>query len=164
MVSNTLDDYFWGKIAQKVFESKIKAHPANAGLSNWLSNISFICKSICDRFCCQLWFRIISKPFKIKLCSLTSEVDVLFDWNLSRQWQTPFSRTGRWFRSAALHRICNLRIHSYAIFLIRDQWMIKRLRNAMSTALVGNEFSRNPSHFTWEKSVVNDWSSIAKEW
>ena len=42
---------------------------------------------------------------------------------------------------------------SYVIFLLRDQWLIERLSEAMGAALVGNNFSPIPSkfHFTWKK-------------
>ena len=46
-----------------------------------------------------------------------------------------------------------MRFCSYVIFLLRDEWMIERLSEAMGAALVGNNFSPIPSkfRFTWKK-------------
>ena len=50
--------------------------------------------------------------------------------------QTPFSQTGCWFKSADLHRIL-FRACGFVpvIFLLRDQWMIERLSEALGAAL-----------------------------
>ena len=43
--------------------------------------------------------------------------------------------------------IRNMRVCSYVIFLLRDQWMIERLSEAMGAALVCNNFSPIPWKF-----------------
>ena len=76
--------------------------------------------------------------------------------------QTSFPRTGHRFKSAALHRI-QFRTYwfqvicSYVLFLLWDQRMLARLSKEMSSALVCNKFSRNPSklHFPWEKKLLS---------
>ena len=64
---------------------------------------------------------------------------------------TPFPRTRHRFRPAVLHRIrfgtCGFDPMSY--FLLRDQWLIERLSEAMGAALVGNNFSPIPSKFSF---------------
>ena len=42
-----------------------------------------------------------------------------------------------------------MRFCSYVIFLLRDQWLIERLSEAMGAALVGNNFSPIPSKFSF---------------
>ena len=44
----------------------------------------------------------------------------MFDWI----WQTPVCWTGRWVRSASIR---NMRFCSYALWALRDQWMIEDL-------------------------------------
>ena len=95
-----------------------------------------------------------------KLFARPSEVAVLFDWNLSRCLFEAFSRTGRRFRSAALHRIrfwtCWFVPMPYFTQRLMDDWKIIRLSGAMSVTLVSNKFSRNPSNFhsTWKTLLV----------
>ena len=69
--------------------------------------------------------------------------------------RTYSARTDRRFRFAAssLHRI---RLGTcYSLFLHKDQWMIKRLSQAMSAALVCNRFSRNSSKFQFYMKKSN---------
>ena len=69
--------------------------------------------------------------------------------------QTSFPRTGRRLWPAALHRIqigtCGFvpKITSYVICLLRDQWLIERLSEAMGAALVSNNFSPISSKFSF---------------
>ena len=88
-----------------------------------------------------------------------SEVAALFDWTLSRQCQTLFPWTGRRFRSTtAQDSMRNMRICSSAVsalFLLRDQWMIERLMEAMSAAFVWKKSLRTPSKFyyPWKQNL-----------
>ena len=45
---------------------------------------------------------------------------------------------------------------SYVIFLLRDQWLIERLSEAMGAALVGNNFSPIPSKFSFHMKKKSD--------
>ena len=52
--------------------------------------------------------------------------------------------------------IRNMLFCSYVIFLLRDQWMIARLSEAMGAALVGNNFSPIPSKFSFHMKKKSD--------
>ena len=74
--------------------------------------------------------------------------------------------------------IQNMLFCFYVIFLLRDEWMIERLSEAMGAALVGNNFSPIPwkFHFRWKKkwlvaarnlqSIKPCWllNSVLQEW
>ena len=111
-----------------------------------------------------------------------SEVAVLFNYNLSRR---PFLGQVVDFDLllCTLHRIrfgtCGFVHGSYVIFLLSDQWMIKRLSEAMSAALVGNNFSPIPFKISfhmkseWLVTALNlrsidlfdSWTeSVSQEW
>ena len=110
---------------------------------------------------CSLWLqRSVQTLVAINsesLCAPSSEAAMLFDWKLSR---LPFTRAGRLFRSAALHRtrlgIC---------WFVPIMTVIEILIKAMSAALVGNKFSRNPSkfHFSWKK-ICRHCPKYTKQW
>ena len=52
--------------------------------------------------------------------------------------------------------IWNMWFCSYAIFLLRDEWMIERFSKVMGAALVGNNFTPIlwKFHFSWKKKVT----------
>ena len=80
-------------------------------------------------------------------CTLPSEVAVLFESE-----QTPFSLTDHEFKSVALHRILFWTCYFVAMpYLLRDQRMVERLNEVMSTAwsvTSSRQFHRK-FHFTW---------------
>ena len=87
MVSNTVDECLQGQIAQKIFKSKIKASPANAGHNMaFKHHISFATDLTANFGCSQ--FRItpdiVSKLLHAAIWSRIL-VDVLLDLNLSRR-------------------------------------------------------------------------------
>ena len=87
MVSNTVDECLQRKIAQKIFKSKIKACPVNAGhYMAFKHHISFAI-DLAANFGCDL-FRFTPDIFP-SFCEPPSEVAALFNSNLSRR---PFLR------------------------------------------------------------------------
>ena len=106
-------------------------------VSTWLSNTAFHLR--------QIWLQNLvatdPKPCQRSFPSFRpppSEVAALFDENLSRR---PF--LGPVVNKAALDSICNMQICSYPLLLFRDQWIIARLSDAISAALVCNKVSQN---------------------
>ena len=108
---------------------------------------------ICNRFgwnvgCNRI--RITPDIVSKLLCeAIWSRCAVLFESE-----QTPFPRTGR--RCCfAQNSMWNMLFCSYVIILLRDQWLIERLSQAMGAALVGDTSRQfHPSrkfNFSWKK-------------
>ena len=158
MVSNTVDDCLQKRITKKIFKSKIKlieARPVNAGHYMAFNFCISFAIDLAANFGCER-FRItpdlVSKLFARRrrapqidvhlqsLCgaAILSRCAVRFESE-----QTPFPRTGRRLRSAALHRIrfgtCELfQCHIFTQRPMTDRW-----------ALVGNNFSPIPSKISF---------------
>ena len=163
MVSNTVDDCLQKRITKKIFKSKIKlieARPVNAGHYMAFNFCISFAIDLAANFGCER-FRItpdlVSKLFARRrrasqvdvhlksLCgaAILSRCAVRFESE-----QTPFPRTGRRLRSAALHRIrfgtCELfQCHIFTQRPMTDRW-----------ALVGNNFSPIPSKISFHIKKV----------
>ena len=101
-------------------------------------------------FGCKLWLLSIqnhARDHSQSFCAPPSKVAVLFEWNLSR---CPFLGHVVYLdllqRCIAQASFRNMRFCSYALFFIRDQWILARLKEAMSATLVHRKL-----HFTWKK-------------
>ena len=82
------------------------------------------------------------------LCVFLLLIKTLFQKEGATRCQAPPPHP--WFRSAALQDLIrNKWFCSYALFFPRVQWMIQRLSEVMSTGLVRNNFSRNPSKISF---------------
>ena len=97
-------------------------------------------------------------------CAAPSEVAVLLKVVLQAE-QAPFPLTGRWLRSAALHRIrlgtCGIVPMLYVYSETNEiEWMIESLSEAMGAAFVGNKFSGIPSKFSFH--MKKKWLSAAR--
>ena len=121
-------------------------------VTTWLSNITFHLLPIW----LQTLVAIDSESYLTsfpRFCAPPSEVAVLFDSNLSR---LPFLG-----QVVDLDSIQNMLFCSYVIFLLRDQWLIERLSEAMGAALVRNNFSPIPSKFSFHMKKRSDSSRPA---
>ena len=135
-----------GRLLKKSSNLQIEACPVNAcHYMAFKHHISFATADLASNFG---WDRFRITPdivWKLLLAAIWSRWAVLFESE-----QTPFPRTGRRFRPAALHRIrLGTCCCSYVVFLLRDQWLIERLSEARGVALVGNNFSPIPSKFSF---------------
>ena len=95
LVSSTVDDCLQRQIAQRILNSEIEACPVNVGhYMAFKHSISFATHlvSIHSESCQTLFQAFAILHLKLMYCSI-------------QIWQTPFSETGRQFRSAALHKI-----------------------------------------------------------
>ena len=119
MVRNTVDECLQRQIAKKIFKSKIAACPVNAG-HYMASNLAFHLRLI--------WLQT--------LIAVDSESRLTFE---SEQTSFP-GRLSIQTCCFAQDSIQNMWFCSYVIFLLRDQQMLERLREAMGDALVGNNF------------------------
>ena len=135
IVSKHLRAAIWSRCAV-LFEFEQTPFPQTGSISfatDWAANFG------CD------WFRI-TPDIVSKLVSavIWSRCAIQFEFE-----QTPFLRTGRRLRPAALHRIRFGTCGFDVIFLLRDLWLIERLSEAMGAALVGNTFSPIPSKISF---------------
>ena len=89
-------------------------------------------------------------------------------WNCSAVWlkTEQIQCTGSQFRSAALHRILFRKFQCSCVPMpcfdsetVRDQWMMERLSNTMSTALLSNNILYNllKFHFTYKHKICCQW-------
>ena len=143
-----------GRLLKKSSNRKLK-HVLSTLVTTWLSNIAFHLRPIWLQTLVAIdsELRLTSFP---SFCAPPSEVAALFYSNLSRR---PFlgDRSSIQTCCFAHDSIWNMRLCSYVIFLLRDEWMIERFSEAMGAALVGNNFSGAASmefHFTWKKKVT----------
>ena len=128
-----VNNCFWRQIAKKnIYINQKKKLVQSMQISTWLAfylwpiwlqSLAVIKSESSQRLIPSFW-------------ALPPEVAVLFDWNLSR---CPLLRPV--VDSDLL--LCtgfNLEHAVHVLFLLRDQWMIQRLRKEMNAAWVGNEF------------------------
>ena len=113
-------------------------------VSTLLSNITFHLRPIWLRTLVPNNSESCQRLFP-SFCALPSEVAVLFYWI----WANCLF----YICCFAQDWILKMQIASYALFLLRVQWMIERLSEAMSVALVGKNSWEHPNfHFTWEQN------------
>ena len=129
----SLDDYFEQQIAKKIFKSKIECRPVNAGFYLAFKHRISLAAYLTANFGCSQ-FRIMPEIlFKLLRAAIWSSCDVRLESE-----QIPISRTGRRFISAGLHRI---QLGKYLfVRMPRGPWMIERLSEKVSAALVGDNF------------------------
>ena len=151
---------FTRQIAQIIFELIIEGRPLNAGrYMAFTHSISFATDLAanfgCNRF--RITPDIVSKLLR---AAIWSHCAVQFESE-----QTPFPRTGGKFsliiiQSRGEFQTCcfaqdliwNMLFGSYVIFLLRDQWLIERLSDAMGAALVGSNSLPIPPKFSFHSN------------
>ena len=147
MVNNTVEECLQRQTAQKISSNRKSKLVLSRLVTTWLSNIAFHLRPI--------WLQtlvVIDSESHLtsfpSFCAPPSEVAVLFNLNLSRR---PF--LGQVVDLDLL--LCTGFDSEHAVLfpglccLLRDQRLIKRLREAMGAALVGNIFSPIPSKFSF---------------
>ena len=116
----------------------------------WLPNIAFHLRPIWLQTLVAIdsELRLTSFP---SFCAPPSEVAALFDSNMSRRPSLDRSLIQTCY--FAQDSIQNMLFSSCVIILLRDEWMIESLSEAIGAALVGNNFSPIPwkFHSTWKK-------------
>ena len=130
LVSNTKDDCLQRQIAKKIFKSKIEALPVNAGhYMAFKHRVSFATNLAAKQ--CKLWLQSIQNHarhrfnafarvhLKSLCCSIRIWTDALF-----------LDRSSISTCCFAQDSIWNMLFCSDVIFLLRDEWMIKRLSEA----------------------------------
>ena len=110
-------------------------------VTTWLSNIAFHLQSIwLQNFGCyriRVMPDIVSKLLRAAIwsrCTVRFESEHFLGHSSSSIWIWCFAQDSIW----------NMRFCSYVTFLLRDQWMIKRLSKETGAALVGNNISPIP--------------------
>ena len=120
----------------QTLQIKVEARPVNPGLYKPFKHHFSFAADLAANFGCD-WLRIIpdivSKHLHIANCS-SCAVQLKYV-------HTPFSRTGRWFRSAALHRIRFRTCCFFLIFFAQKPMNDLKFERSNEHGLVGNNFS-----------------------
>ena len=140
---------FHRRLLKKSFNRKLKLVQSMHGFQTSLSSATVLPEAlvVINSESCQRSFPLAS------FCAPPSEVA-----ELSVLSRCPFLKQN-WFESADLHRIwfatCGFTsMLCWSLFVLREQWIIERLREEMSTIVVCNNVLQNPLkfHFQWKQT------------
>ena len=132
---------------------QVSTWPSEVQISHFTCN-NFGCKLGCDQS--RIMLEIVSKLLHTAIWS-----GCAVNWNL-RPGRHPFQE-GKliWICLQCLHRIQFTRCwFVFPYFLLRLQGKIKKIREAMSAALVGTKFL----YFTFKNRICGQWLIIIQKW